>query len=79
MHESLLAPSAVIKKSCQWCSACVTTLQRYPHGARKHSSLPNGTHPRTRLVHRHIITLHEEKEKKQELCIRLCDEFLFVA
>ena len=52
LRGALLAPSAVIKKCCQWCSACVTTLERHPHSARKHSSLPNDANPRTRLVHR---------------------------
>ena len=27
LRDALLSPSAVIKKCCQWCSACVTTLE----------------------------------------------------
>ena len=67
---ALLSPSAVIKKCCQWCSACVTTVERHPHSARKHSSLPNGTHPRTRLVHRpNRPSRSTMKRKRNKNCI----------
>ena len=42
--------SRIIKNCPQGCSACVTTLERYPHSARRHSSLPNEMHPRTQFV-----------------------------
>ena len=81
LRGALLSPSAVIKKCCQWCSACVTTLGALSAQCPKAlesaewNTSPHQIGPPTEQT----ITLHEEKEKKQELCIRLFDEFLLVA
>ena len=55
--------SRIIKNCPLGCSACVTTLERYVHSARRHSSLLNGIHPRTKFV-----TLSNMKMNKSEKC-----------
>ena len=72
-----MAPSAVIKTCCQWCSACVTTHERYPQCPKALESAEwNTSSHQIGPPTEQTITLHDETEEKQERCIRHFDEFL---
>ena len=73
-----MAPSAVIKTCCQWCSACVTTLEASSAQCSKalESAEWNTSSHQIGPPTEQTITLHDETEEKQERCIRHFDEFL---